>query len=331
MEIQINNYPVEIELEDEKTIKDVVDSISQWANSRALIFIGIDIDGNYFGLEEIPDLSIEGVSVLNCLVQSRADIVYETLNEAIIYCDKVIDYMVEIKQQGADADELEDLVSGMDWLQEVFSTVSHLLNMDMSEINFRDKNVDYYVNLLIEMKRTINLFLAENQENGVPQLDDALFHNLKEIYAIFMVSEEMKRLVTESIDSPDTLIVSLKDIRTVLPEQIKNLEEAAVAYQTGKDDEAAEKLFQFIDFMFDFTRTCYQVAPVFNIDLREIVIDEVSLDDKNRELQSLLHDTLEVMENNDMISLADILEYEIMESINNIDKYIEVLLENIID
>ena len=331
MEIQINNYPVEIELEDEKTIKDVVDSISQWANSRALIFIGIDIDGNYFGLEEIPDLSIEGVSVLNCLVQSRADIVYETLNEAIIYCDKVIDYMVEIKQQGADADELEDLVSGMDWLQEVFSTVSHLLNMDMSEINFRDKNVDYYVNLLIEMKRTINLFLAENQENGVPQLDDALFHNLKEIYAIFMVSEEMKRLITESIDSPDTLIVSLKDIRTVLPEQVKNLEEAAVAYQTGKDDEAAEKLFQFIDFMFDFTRTCYQVAPVFNIDLREIVVDDISLDEKNRELQSLLHDTLEVMENNDMISLADILEYEIMESINNIDKYIEVLLENIID
>lgn len=331
MEIQINNYPVEIELEDEKTIQDVVDSVSQWANSRALIFIGIDIDGNYFGLDEIPELSIEGVSVLNCLVQSRADIVYETLNEAIIYCDRVIDYMVEIKQQGADADELEDLVSGMDWLQEVFSTVSHLLSMDMNEINFRDKNVNYYVNLLIEMKHNINSFLAENQENGIPQLDDALFHNLKEIYAIFMVSEEMKRLITESIDSPDTLIVSLKDIRTVLPEQVKNLEEAAVAYQTGKDDEAAEKLFQFIDFMFDFTRTCYQVAPVFNIDLREIVVEDISLDEKNRELQSLLHDTLEVMENNDMISLADILEYEIMESINNIDKYIDILLENIID
>lgn len=331
MEIQINNYPIEIELEDEKTIKDVVNSISEWANVRELIFIGVDIDGNYYGLEEVPELSIEGVSVLNCLVQSRADIVYETLNEAIIYCDRVIDYMVEIKKDGADADELEDLVSGIEWLQEVFSTVSHLLSMDMSEINFRDKNVNYYVNLLTEMKRTINAFLAENQEKGISQLDDALFHNLKEIYAIFMVSEEMKRLITESIDSPDTLIVSLKDIRTVLPEQVKNLEETAVAYQTGKDDEAAEKLFQFIDFMFDFTRTCYQIAPVFNIDLREIVIDDVSLDSKNRELQSLLHDTLEVMENNDMISLADILEYEIMESINNIDKYIDILLENIID
>ena len=92
-----------------------------------------------------------------------------------------------------------------------------------------------------------------------------------------------------------------------------------------------DQLFQFIDFIFDYTRTCYQIAPVFNIDLREIVVDDLSLDDKNRELQNLLHDTLEVMENNDMISLADILEYEIMESINNIDKYIDILLENIID
>lgn len=331
MEIQINNYPVEIELEEEKTIKDVVNSISQWVNERELIFLGIDIDGNYFGLEEVPELSIEGVSVLNCLVQSRADIVYETLNEAIIYCDRVIDYMVEIKKQGPDSDELEDLVSGMEWLQEVFSTVSHLLNMDMNEVKFKDKNVNHYVNLLVEMKRTIIKYLAEIKENELPLLDNALFHNLKEIFAIFMVSQEMKLLITDSIDSPDTLIVSLKDIREMLPEQVKNLEETAVAYQTGKDDEAAEKLFQFIDFIFDFTRTCYQIAPVFNIDLKEIVIEDVSLDDKNRELQNLLHDTLEVMENNDMISLADILEYEIMESINNVDKYIDILLENIID
>jgi hypothetical protein len=331
MDIQINNFPVEIELEDEKTVKDVVSSISQWANERELIFIGVDVDGNHFGIEEVPEISIEGVSVLNCLIQSRADIVYETLNEAIIYCDRVIDYMVEIKQQGVEADELDDLVSGMEWLQEVFSTVSTLLSMDLDEVKFRDKNVTHYVNLLAEMKHTIITYLAEVKENQIPELDNTLFHELKEIFAIFMVSQEMKRLITESIDSPETLIVSLKEIRDVLPEQVKNLEETAAAYQTGKDDEAAERLFQFIDFIFDYTRTCYQIAPVFSIDLKEIVVDDLSLDEKNRELQNLLHETLEVMENNDMISLADILEYEIMESINNIDKYIDILLENIID
>jgi len=331
MDIQINNFPVEIELEEEKTVKDVVDSISDWVNERELIFIGIDIDGNHFGIDEVPELSIEGVNVLNCIVQSRADIVYETLNEGIIYCDRVIDYMIEIRQDGAEADELEDLVSGMEWLQDVFSTATTLLSMSLEEVKFRDHNAAYYVNQLLEMKHTIIKYLSEMKEKEIPALDETLFHNLKEIFAIFMVSQEMKRLIVESIDSPDTLIVSLKDIRKVLPDQVKNLEETAVAYQTGKDEEAVEKLFQFIDFMFDYTRTCYQIAPVFNVDLREIVIDGISLDDKNRELQNLLHDTLEVMENNDMISLADILEYEIMESIKDIDKYIDILLENIID
>ena len=246
MDIQINNYSVEIELEDEKTVKDVVNSISQWANERELIFIGVDVDGNHFGVEEVPEIPIDGVSVLNCLIQSRADIVYETLNEAIIYCDRVIDYMLEIKQQGAEADELDDLVSGMEWLQEVFSTVSTLLSMELDEVKFKDKNVTHYINLLAEMKHTIVTYLAEVKEKNIPELDNTLFHELKEIFAIFMVSQEMKRLITESIDSPETLIASLKDIRDVLPEQVKNLEETAVAYQTGKDDEAAEKLFQFI-------------------------------------------------------------------------------------
>ncbi len=331
MDIQINNFPVEIELEEEKTVKDVVDSISDWVNERELIFIGIDIDGNHFGIDEVPELSIDGVNVLNCIVQSRADIVYETLNEGIIYCDRVIDYMVEIRQDGAEADELEDLVSGMEWLQDVFSTATTLLSMSLEDVQFRDHNAAYYVNQLLDMKHTIIKYLSEMKEKEMPALDENLFHNLKEIFAIFMVSQEMKRLIVESIDSPDTLLVSLQEIRKVLPEQVKNLEETAVAYQSGKDEEAVEKLFQFIDFMFDYTRTCYQIAPVFNVDLREIVIDEVSLDDKNRELQNLLHDTLDVMENNDMISLADILEYEIMESIKNIDKYIDILLENIID
>ena len=331
MDIQINNFPVEITLEEEKTVKDVVDSISDWVNERELIFIGIDIDGNHFGIDEVPELSIDGVNVLNCIVQSRADIVYETLNEGIIYCDRVIDYMVEIRQDGAEADELEDLVSGMEWLQDVFSTATTLLSMSLEDVKFRDHNAAYYVNQLLEMKHTIIKYLSEMKEKEIPALDETLFHNLKEIFAIFMVSQEMKRLIVESIDSPDTLIVSLKEIRKVLPDQVKNLEETAVAYQSGKDEEAVEKLFQFIDFMFDYTRTCYQIAPVFNIDLREIVVDDISLDDKNRELQSLLHDTLEVMENNDMISLADILEYEIMESIKNIDKYMDILLENIID
>ena len=71
------------------------------------------------------------------------------------------------------------------------------------------------------------------------------------------------------------------------------------------------------------------MSPVFGVDLKEVVIDGISLDDKNRELQTLMNETMDIMENNDMISLADILEYEIKESLANIDRYIDLLLEQI--
>lgn len=330
MEIRINNYPVEIVLENEKTVKDVIASITGWINQKNLIFSGIDIDGTEYHVDDAPDMLIENVSAINCLVQSRADIVYETVNEGIFYCDRVIDFLQHLEEEPMDTDELDDLVSGVEWLQEVFPTLSTLLGIDLNEIKYRDETVGHYVKLLDELRHRVVKFIAEMKEDGEIDIEDSLFINLKEIFHIFLVSEEMKRLIIESIDSPDVLINSLKEIKEHLPEQKAILEKAAVSYQTGNDSQGMEQLFNFIDFMFNYTRTCYQISPVFDIALKDIVVGEESLEEKNRELQILLNETVDIMENNDMISLADILEYEITESMENLELYIDLLLEKII-
>jgi len=330
MEVRINNYPVEILLENEKTAKDVVAAIGDWINQKNLIFIGVDIDGEHYNIDEAPELPVENINLINCLVQSRADVVYDTVNEAIVYCDRVMDFLHHLEEEPMDSDELEDIISGMEWLQEVFATVSALLRIDMKEVKFRDTTAADYLSRLEKMKHTVVTFLSEMKEDGEVDIDDSLFMNLREILGIFLVSEEMKRLVIESIDSPDVLIVSLKEIQKQLPQQKEILEKAAVSYQTGNDNQGMEQLFQFIDFMFGYTRTCYQIAPVFDVNLAEIVIDDVSLDEKNRELQTMLNETLDIMESNDMISLADILEYEIKELIENLEQYIDILLKRIV-
>jgi len=83
--------------------------------------------------------------------------------------------------------------------------------------------------------------------------------------------------------------------------------------------------------MFNYTRTCYQISPVFDISLKDIVVGEESLEERNREIQILLNETVDIMESNDMISLADILEYEIVESIENLENFIDLLLEKIVN
>lgn len=330
MEIRINNYPVEIVLENEKTVKDVIESITGWINQKNLIFAGIDIDGQEYHVDDAPDLLIENVSAINCLVQSRADIVYETVNEGIFYCDRVIDFLQHLEEEPMDTDELDDLVSGVEWLQEVFPTLSNLLGMNLDEIKYRDATVGHYVKLLDDLRHRVVKFIAEMKDDGEIDIEDSLFINLKEIFHIFLVSEEMKRLIIESIDSPDVLINSLREIKEQLPEQKAILEKAAVSYQTGNDSQGMEQLFNFIDFMFNYTRTCYQISPVFDIALKDILIGEESLEEKNRELQILLNETVDIMENNDMISLADILEYEITECMENLEQYIDLLLEKIV-
>lgn len=329
MEVRINDYPVEIMLENEKNAREVVKSITDWINEKNLIFLGVDIDGNYHDAVEVPPVPVENIKLINCLVQSRADVVYETVNEGIAYCDRVLGFLQHSGDEGIDADELGDLISGMEWLQEVFSTIAALLKIDLDKVGFRDEKVSTYIEKLGALKHKIVTFMSQMKDQDNIDIEESLFYNLREIFGVFLVSEEMKRLIIDSIDSPDVLLASLKEIKDMLPQQLELLEEIAAAYQTGNDPEGVDKLFRFIDFLFTYTRTCYQVSPVFGVDLKEIVIDGISLEEKNRELQTLMNETMDIMESNDMISLADILEYEIKESLENVDKYIDLLLEQV--
>ncbi|NLV66557.1 MAG: hypothetical protein GXY14_02670 [Spirochaetes bacterium] len=329
MEVRINDYPVEIMLENEKDAREVVKSITEWINEKNLIFLGVDIDGNYHDAAEVPPVPVENIKLMNCLVQSRADVVYETVNEGIAYCDRVLAFLQHTGEEGIDTDELGDLISGMEWLQEVFSTIAGLLKMDLDKISFRDEKISAYIEKLSALKHRIVTFISEMKEEDNLDIDESLFYSLREIFGVFLVSEEMKRLIIDSIDSPDVLLQSLKEIKEMLPQQLELLEEIAAAYQTGNDPDGVDKLFRFIDFLFTYTRTCYQVSPVFGIDLKEVVLDGISLDEKNRELQTLMNETMDIMESNDMISLADMLEYEIKESLENVDKYIDLLLEQV--
>lgn len=67
---------------------------------------------------------------------------------------------------------------------------------------------------------------------------------------------------------------------------------------------------------------------VFNINIAEFVYNGQSLR-LNIKIQDLLTEIVSVMENNDVVSLSDILECELKPLINEIDHYIDILLQNI--
>jgi hypothetical protein len=106
------------------------------------------------------------------------------------------------------------------------------------------------------------------------------------------LSIEMRDMILASIESPDVLYRSLMEITEVLPEQLKLLETIAISYQSGKDNLGSQHIQVFVDFIYKYLRTCYQVVPVFGIKAAEVVIDGISLEEKNQSINSLLGEIL---------------------------------------
>jgi hypothetical protein len=330
VQVLINDYPVNFDLEQKGKITDVVDSISEWSRERDLIFYELYIDEALYAIDKLPLIDIDRVKVINCIVQSKADIVFSSIDEAVRYCDRVLAFIKHILDSGeCHRDNIDNMLSGISWLLEVLLRTMGLLAIGGDSLKFKDRDLSYHIRYAEEFRdslrelndsRVVLDFLASRKD---------VFLEIKHIFKMLLLSDAMRSLIVQSIDSPDVLITSLAGAKEELSRQLLNVQAAAIAYQTGKDAEGSERLKEFVDFMYRYSRTCYQVVPVFRIELSDVEVGGLTLEDKNRELRNLLHEVIGVMENNDIISLSDLLEYEITPAIANLDKYINALLSEI--
>ena len=328
MEIQINNHPIEFQLQQEMTIADVINSINGWSSERDLIFSEVHIDGEPYTVDDIPLHDLEKIACINCIIQSKSDIVFSSIDEGARYCARAgafIDSLLEDTEK-VEQGQLEHLSQGLEWMNDVFKSIVKLTGLDANAFGYKNRTVADYILFLEKMKNEVRDMDAIEEYKNYFQKHGNIFPILKEIFRLILMSPEMKKLILHSIDSPDVVLETLTVIRQSMPKELQNIEDIAVSFQTGKDKEGIEKLNQFIDFVFNYIRTCYQVMPVFDIELTEFVHDGVNLGEKNERLQQMLQETIAIMENNDFISLSDILEYEIKPSLEDLDVYLGELI-----
>jgi hypothetical protein len=328
VQVLINDCPVEFELQQDKKISDVINSISEWTRGRDLVFYELYIDDDYYPIDGVPDVSLADVKVINCIVQSKADIVFSSVDEATRYCDRVSVFMRRVAETGeCGRNEIDDLLTGISWLMDVLARVTGLLGISYDRLKYRDFDLSHYVRSIETFRDSMAITGADVK--GIAGAHRDVFTDIRHVFRMLLLSDEMRSLIVQSIDSPDVLILSIRQTRDELPGQLAGVQAAAVAYQMGKDAEGSERLKAFVDFIYRYTRTCYQLVPMFRMDLAEIQVDGISLEQKNHDLRNLLHEIIEVMENNDIISLSDILEYEIRPALENLGAYMELLMEQI--
>ncbi|OHD66243.1 MAG: hypothetical protein A2176_06420 [Spirochaetes bacterium RBG_13_51_14] len=330
MQVLINDCPVDFNLEQEKNVSDIIDSVSTWTRERDLIFYELYIDKDRYAIDTAPDISLADVKTINCIVQSRADIVFSTVDEAARYCDRASLFIKQVLETGElKRGDIEDLQTGITWLLEVLSTVTGLMGVDRGTLKYRDRDISHHVNAIENFRDALVADGDMAEMRNIIGAHAGLFSDIKYMFRMLLMSDAMRSLIVQSVDSPDVIISSLKQTREELAGELANIQAAAVAYQIGKDSEGSERLKRFVDFIYRYTRSCYQIGPVFKIDLAGVIFGGMSLEKKNHDMRNLLHEVITVMENNDIISLSDILEYEILPSLENLGSYIDMLLSNI--
>ncbi|MDR3238407.1 MAG: hypothetical protein LBT84_07880 [Spirochaetia bacterium] len=327
VEIRINNHAIDFKLQNEKKLTDIVAYIIQWTSGRDLVVFRVEVDGEPFSVTSVPDSDVESAGVINFIIESKADVAFSAVEDGVRYCGRAVKFISNIAADDVPLSELANLKDGIDWLKGVLFSVLGVMGIDHELFTYKGRALPEYIAEMDEQKDDISFL--ETREKAVSYFakKENIFIVVKEILRSLLTSAEMKKLILHSVDSPDIIISTLSSLKESLDEELQNLEDIAVAFTSGRDKDGAEKLQRFIDFIFSFSRACHHAAPVFGIEMSDVTVDGISLLDKNREIHDLLNETINVMENQDYISLSDILEYEMKPLLGDTGRYIDSILQ----
>jgi hypothetical protein len=330
MNILINGYGVDFALENEKNVKEVCASILDWTKKRDMIFTDLYIDGELYSMDSLPDMDITSVGSINCIVQSKSDLILSTLHEAVTYCERIIGHISDIEKKGkADLSQKEALSRGIVWMLDASRVIFSILVLDEKEIRYLDKTIDQYFTKLSECGKAIESAKDANEFKKILLDNRNLFETVKSVFKMLFLSDSLKNLIVKSLESPNQLIEGLKQIKEEIGGQVEKLEKAAVFFQSGKDADGADIMQSFIDFIYRYIRLCHQISPVFGIDPAEISSGDDNMEKTNSAIYSYLEEIVSVMENSDIISLSDILEYQMKPEVEKCAPFIQLVLEKI--
>ena len=333
MKIFINGKELSATLENEKNAYEVLKPVEEWCNSNSFLINRILIDEKEMSPyidEEYKNIAIENIKKIDIEALSHSEYYLSSIISIIEYIEKVskVD-SITLREK-----DIEDLKDGIFWILDSVPRAIFLCNM-----NLETHEVIHILKMLeVKLERLNTLTDNEEYDNYSDKVKEFFqddfkpFLNDKVLPSMDMVLQDAKInaiiIFANNINENNALykIGTLPKFQSFI---IEILDEVVDKLQTGKDKEAfiyAEKFSHIVGLSFSVLS---KVAEICSIDYSNIKIDNISLLDSINDFNSMMNNLLDAFSNEDYISIADLLEYEIKEKIENIMDYIPLLEEYI--
>ena len=333
MKIFINGKELSATLENEKNAYEVLKPVEEWCNSNSFLINRILIDEKEMSPyidEEYKNIAIENIKKIDIEALSHSEYYLSSMISIIEYIEKIS----KVDSITLSEKDIEDLKDGIFWILDSIPRAIFLCNM-----NLETHGVIHILKMLEVKLERLNTLTDNEEYNNYSdkvkeffQDDFKPFLNDKVLPSMDMVLQDAKInaiIIFANNINENNALYKIGTLPKFQPFIIEILDEVVDKLQTGKDKEAfiyAEKFSHIVGLSFSVLS---KVAEICSIDYSNIKIDNISLLDSINDFNSMMNNLLEAFSNEDYISIADLLEYEIKEKIENIMDYTPLLEEYI--
>lgn len=333
MKIFINGKELSATLENEKNAYEVLKPVEEWCNSNSFLINRILIDEKEMSPyidEEYKNIEIENIKKIDIEALSHSEYYLSSMISIIEYIEKVS----KVDSITLSEKDIEDLKDGIFWILDSVPRAIFLCNM-----NLETHGVIHILKMLEVKLERLNTLTDNEEYNNYSdkvkeffQDDFKPFLNDKVLPSMDMVLQDAKInaiIIFANNINENNALYKIGTLPKFQPFIIEILDEVVDKLQTGKDKEAfiyAEKFSHIVGLSFSVLS---KVAEICSIDYSNIKIDNISLLDSINDFNSMMNNLLDAFSNEDYISIADLLEYEIKEKIENIMDYTPLLEEYI--
>lgn len=334
MKIFINGKELYATLENEKNAYEVLKPVEEWCNSNSFLINRIIINEKEMSPyidKEYETISIENIKKIEIEALSHSEYYLSSIISIMEYIEKIS----KTDSATLTENDMEALKDGIFWVLDSIPRAIFLCNM-----NLETHGVIHILKMLeVKLERLNTLKSNERDEEDYLnkakeffQDDLKPFVNDKVLPAMEFVLEDAKintMIIFANDINENNALYKIGTLPKFQPFITAILDEVVNKLQTGKDKEAfiyAEKFSHIVGLSFSILS---KVAEVCSINYSNIKIENISLLDAINDFNSMMNSLLDAFSNEDYISIADLLEYEIKEKIENIMDYIPLLEEYI--
>ncbi len=315
MEVFINDEKLDLQLENEKSIKDVIEGINTWLFKNSKVIDKIVVDGKIH-TQEIEDLDkyvIQDVDRLELTVIDIKELVHHSLIETKNYLEEISKY-IQLKDEFMESD-IERIALGIHWTLNILNRTNKIYNYD-NTFSSQDFNFSQAYETLEKIKNNFDHLMDIKEFHQLNHLiKKELFQSISEWYVY------LEKIISKNLEIVD--ISSLREkisqqiykIITKVPDMQKLIEMIVADLQTGHQKEAMTNLQIIVGTLESIIALLQLIKSTFLLDYSNLNYENKPIEEFNKKMNDVLKEMLNAINIKDIVLITDLLTYELNPSL----------------